>query len=815
MHKKIISLLIILCGSIAVAKGQSFNFELNGNPVDTTGWNMSDDSYIDNDQIVLTDPLGNQAGYIYYRQPQNLANCSQFTVSFDFKISNSSNPPADGIAFWYITNPPSSFVNGGGIGLPSNPNGLVLILDTYNNNGLPDDNPLISLRRLDGTSDYLEGSITGQLTNDLTNQNFIIDGNWHTCELKYFFGTVTVSFDGNPPIMTGLTTLNINGYFGFSAGTGALWSKHAIKNVTVSGAPEPDPPATDTVYYCQYDTPDSLIAQPDSNLLWYNTPTGGLPLSGAPTPATDVPGTYTWYVAQEIPGCNIESSRAPAVVVVHPLPATPVISIPEYCSGQVGIAIQNPTGMQVKWYESDSGGSGSTTPPNITTDTAGVFTWYVTQTDVHGCESPRDSVDIVIHQTPKVDFDFDLGLGCAGDTVFFHNETEYADRYLWRLDVANLTDTATNPQFLYTDEGSYFVTLIAKNTYCTDSVIKQVSLGHPLEANFISSADTICQGSTVDFTNQSTATTVNGMDPEYQWDFGDGSASNLESPSFTFNNSGVYAVRLVVSNAVPCYDTMIRLITVDSVSGLAVKVSDTPICEGDEIVFKPVYSDNGLVQTIWNFGDSPDLINNEGAISHAYDKAGIYEVSVSNHYRVCPDTAIAFSVKVDDMPYINIGADTTLCLDGDPFVLKDAINENNPLARWNWNTGDTTSFLTIRHPGHYWAKVTIAQCSMTDEINVEKDCYLDIPNTFTPNGDGVNDYFLPRQLLSKGVVSFRMSIFSRWGEQLFETTKKDGRGWDGRFNGKEQPVGVYVYLIDVIYKNGRTESYKGNLTLLR
>src|SRR5690606_3506387 len=122
-----------------------------------------------NDAIQLTSSLTSQTGYIYYNTPQNLANCSQFTVSFDFRISNSSNPTADGITFFYITNPPSGFITGGGIGLPSNPNGLVTILDTYNNDNISN-NPLVSLRRFTGVGNYVEGSATGQLAPDVGNQ---------------------------------------------------------------------------------------------------------------------------------------------------------------------------------------------------------------------------------------------------------------------------------------------------------------------------------------------------------------------------------------------------------------------------------------------------------------------------------------------------------------------------------------------------------------------------------------------------------------------------------------------------------------------
>jgi gliding motility-associated-like protein len=100
-------------------------------------------------------------------------------------------------------------------------------------------------------------------------------------------------------------------------------------------------------------------------------------------------------------------------------------------------------------------------------------------------------------------------------------------------------------------------------------------------------------------------------------------------------------------------------------------------------------------------------------------------------------------------------------------------------------------------------------------VQVAKDCYLDIPNSFTPNGDGINDYFWPRPFHSSGIVKFKMSIYNRWGQKIWETTRIDGRGWDGMFNGAPQPAGVFVYMVEAELKNGFAEKYEGNVTLLR
>jgi gliding motility-associated-like protein len=132
-----------------------------------------------------------------------------------------------------------------------------------------------------------------------------------------------------------------------------------------------------------------------------------------------------------------------------------------------------------------------------------------------------------------------------------------------------------------------------------------------------------------------------------------------------------------------------------------------------------------------------------------------------------------------------------------------------------WSTGETSSSILINQPGYYWVRVNNGECAMTDSIWIKRDCYLNIPNSFSPNGDGLNDYFLPRELLSSGLTSFKMSIYNRWGEQIFTTTAIDGRGWDGKYNNVPQPQGVFVYVIDASFINNVKKTFKGNVTLMR
>src|SRR5690606_25626378 len=168
-------------------------------------------------------------------------------------------------------------------------------------------------------------------------------------------------------------------------------------------------------------------------------------------------------------------------------------------------------------------------------------------------------------------------------------------------------------------------------------------------------------------------------------------------------------------------------------------------------------------------------------------------------------------------PLVDLGPDTTICLDGMPVYLQNLKPAPSADHHYIWNTGDTSDILKIVQPGVYSLKVVTepVQCTTLDEVEIKKDCYVDIPNAFTPNGDGENDYFFPRSLLTKSVTNFRMEVFNRWGQMVFQTERIDGRGWDGRFNNIDQGQGVYIYRIEVAYTNDRSEHYEGNVTLLR
>jgi len=440
----------------------------------------------------------------------------------------------------------------------------------------------------------------------------------------------------------------------------------------------------------------------------------------------------------------------------------------------------------------------------------GIYTNFIANTGGVCVSNPLGPVTL---KAPPIipGFSFVLKKACAGDTVFITNSSwPPADlTYRWFFGDGD-SSTDVNPIHVYHSPGIDSIKLYITNTKCHDSTAQGVVLDNLINAGFTSLPDSfVCQGSPVAFTNTSTGTLLN-----YTWLFGDGGIATTTNPTHTYKNTGTYNVVLAVSNFIPCFDTAKKSLTVDSISAISMSATDNAICTGTSIAFDGIFEQGGLRGVIWGFGDGDSAFNVNPAV-HMFSNAGTYTVFVEAIYRACPDTSTSKVFYVFSQPAVSISGDSTICPGGAPILLMDAANANTPGASWKWNTGETSAGIKVVEPGRYYVKVTLHGCSTTDSVNIGNDCYMDIPNAFTPNGDGINDYFFPRTLLTRGLTEFSMRIFNRWGQEIFATTTLDGRGWDGKFNDVAQPEGVFVYVIDAKFKDGQHEHHQGNVTLLR
>ena len=563
--------------------------------------------------------------------------------------------------------------------------------------------------------------------------------------------------------------------------------------------------------YCLGDVAVPLINPPipaGGTTTWWTSLYGGVGSPVPPTPSTATAGTQIYYVSQGYGSCN--SVRSPDTVIVSPIPIPPFLYDPNpYCFGATFIPPTATATGVVWWFPSAVGGTGVAFPPTINTSVPGTTTIYASQT-VNGCSSTRAALPITVLDSIGARFTYTKTYGCGTDTVRFHNLTAHGSRYVWQFGDGS-SDTVANPMHFYTSQDTFKVTLTSSNAVCDDTEKHAFSFVHPLKSYFHTLPNLTCQNQPIKFFDSSI-----GIGRTYRWDFGDGSAALSGNATHTFANAGTYIVKHIVTDFVPCNDTAYGTIQVDPISSLNMAITDTTICQGTYITLSAKYSDSGNTGIVWQFG-GPDSIKNVNPIIRAFDYPGKITVTVTATYRACRDTNVMRDIYVYQHPLLDIGTDTSICAGSEAMTIFDRINttKGNPGASWLWSTGETTQAITITAPGKYYVTVSNDGCKTSDTIEVANACYIDIPNVFTPNGDGLNDYFFPRALLTAGLTSFKMEIYNRWGQLIFKTDALSGQGWDGKYNGVIQPQDVFIYSIDATFKDGKMEHHKGNVTLLR
>ena len=331
-----------------------------------------------------------------------------------------------------------------------------------------------------------------------------------------------------------------------------------------------------------------------------------------------------------------------------------------------------------------------------------------------------------------------------------------------------------------------------------------------------------CKEQPLLFTNNSVSGT------SFEWLFGDGTQSTLESPSHTYALPGTYRVKLKASNSCSS-DTISTLLKVNGYS----ITKATSICDGDSILLNGTYqkfsgiytykkSDvSGCDSTIQTILTVNPVYTNTNAIlicegetisvgKHVYSVTGIYQDKFSSNLHC--DSIVNTNLTVQENPKPWLGNDTVICP-------RDFINlsPGNSFSRYEWSDGSIAEKLMIQKPGIYSVKVFKGTCSGSDTIFIN-GCGSELwfPNVFSPNRDGYNDMFRP---LSQGIIlSYKITIFNRWGQQLYESSDPEP-GWDGKVNGTDCPEGVYYFVSSYSLGTSQVQlrqyEKRGAITLLR
>lgn len=219
------------------------------------------------------------------------------------------------------------------------------------------------------------------------------------------------------------------------------------------------PPSTPTVSsspsVCQ-DEPIPAWANlvSGSNLRWYTTEAGGTGMPNPPVARTDTPGTFELWVSQSENNC--ESQRVKVSYTVNSSPTVPVVSnILPLCAGDTSPNLTDfVSGTQLNWYSSDTILAGSLSPPNINTNEAGNYSFWVSQSE-NNCESPRAPVNLAILPSPPEPDIAEAPAFCVGDSVPALTQFISGTNLQWYESPSSQDGLTTSPSIETTEAQSY------------------------------------------------------------------------------------------------------------------------------------------------------------------------------------------------------------------------------------------------------------------------------------------------------------------------------------------------------------------------
>ena len=485
------------------------------------------------------------------------------------------------------------------------------------------------------------------------------------------------------------------------------------------------------------------------------------------------------------------------------------------------------------WNFGDASGLNTTAwSPNHLYGAPGTYNiTLITHSSNLGCaDTLHDS--IVVYPMPVPNFSFSNV--CLEQVMNFYDSSivssgSIAGR-IWNFGDGSPSGLVQNPNHTYSSPGTYAVKLTALSNHgCKDSILKN-SVVHPLPSAQFSRLD-VCDGSSVHFTDLSSILATDTIHTHI-WDFGDASAvSTGQNEAHLYSSWGTDTVKLLIVSSFGCRDSISKIVTVNPNPVVKFTAVDTIGCEPLFVSFQNLSSipagDNA--GKIWDFGDGSPAASAANPI-HSYSNDSL---SVTKFYSVtltvtsdsgCVSSLTKhFFITVFPKPAAVFTAQPQTTLITNPVISIVDLSAGGSYWHWNFGDQDTSSVFsplphTYADTGTYTITLITSThygCSDTayQTVVIEPDFLFYIPNSFTPDGDGINDSFTGKGIF---IREYSMSIFDRWGNLIFFTDDIT-KPWDGKANhGTETSQrDVYVYSISVTDFKNKKHSYKGTVTLVR
>jgi gliding motility-associated-like protein len=497
--------------------------------------------------------------------------------------------------------------------------------------------------------------------------------------------------------------------------------------------------------------------------------------------------TYTWQDGSQQPTYNVTSSgtyfvnvttacgTATDTIVVNTASSTSAQFSTNYspCSPTISFT-NNSTGANTYTWDFGDNTSSTATSPSHTYSSAGTYTITLTA-DNGGCIDTAQFAITLSQPTVTPQFTAADSV-CTQQQVSFSNGSAGAISYEWSFGDGN-TSTLPNPQHAYSTAGTYNVELIAINSCDTDTVSQTVTVfSYPSVS--ISGNNPICQG-------QSLTLTASGAN-NYQWS---GGTSGTTS-SVTISPSATTGYTVTSVNGV-CSDSAFATVQVNPLPVINISGSTT-VCEGQSTMLTATGG------TVYQW-DPPTGISDPNIPNPVFTPTATatYTLTVSTAAGCTGTSTVTVTSAVTPVAaFTTVLQDTGIC-----GTTLNFINNSTGAAAYLWNFGDGTTS-TAADPAHVYGSggmhlITLTVyndwgCSDTYQDSAqsaEPFSAFYVPNTFTPNGDGLNDRFYVK---SACLQELYVEIYNRWGELVCKWDVVDGF-WDGTYKGAEAQSDIYVY----------------------
>lgn len=445
-----------------------------------------------------------------------------------------------------------------------------------------------------------------------------------------------------------------------------------------------------------------------------------------------------------------------------------------------------------------------------------------------GCTS-SDQVPVTVFPALEASFDAPDD-ACSPITIEFENESTGATSYLWDFGDGN-THTIFEPVHTYTntsgEDETYTISLSVLSPFgCEDTFTQDITIFPTPNAAF--TATPVSQefpDATISLTNNSTA----GSSANYQWDMDDGNDLFEQNPDpYTYDTWGSYTIELVIDNGA-CSDDATQTIEITAPEPVANFTFDAEGCIPLTVAFDDlsIYA----ADYFWDFGDGGTAT--VASPTYTFYQAGTFTITLivtgfggdqdvfQSEIEVWPQAVAAFTVTPDEVSI--------------PSQPVQTLNLSQNATSYLWDFGDGTTSNDFQ-PSHYYTEEGFYTISLTafnefgcpntfeivDAVYAGLEGDLVFPNAFTPNDLGPsdgryeadqlnNDIFFPIQ---KGVQDYKLQIFNRWGELLFQS-EDINIGWDGYYRGELCKQDVYIWKVRARFSDGEEIEKAGDLTLLR